>query len=294
MTENRPLIFIPVFIIAACAAGYLLYTRQTAEAPKVSAAQEPTAQTTTSSGSVKNQPASALLEYTRANKALHAKLTQSNVIWLSNYERVQAGLLPFVESAALNRSATKKNSDMVIHQYFAHTRPGSSVGFDSFVDGENYSFIKVGENLAMGSFSTATELVSAWMNSPEHRHNVLDPAYREIGVSISEVIIKGKSTTLITQHFGDPRSSCPSISSATKNSIESLKKDIVALQKTIGEEQCKVTGAGAAQQEGYDTVVEEYNQLVNRYNGSIQQMAKLVTKYNAQVASFDRCVQGRR
>ena len=39
----------------------------------------------------------------------------------------------------------------------------------------------VAENLAGGA-ETASEVVSGWMTSPEHRKNILDPSFREAGV----------------------------------------------------------------------------------------------------------------
>ncbi len=45
----------------------------------------------------------------------------------------------------------------------------------------NYTWSAYGENVAAGQRS-GTEVVSAWMNSPGHRANILNPAYTEIGV----------------------------------------------------------------------------------------------------------------
>jgi uncharacterized protein YkwD len=44
----------------------------------------------------------------------------------------------------------------------------------------------VGENIAWGSgqYSTPAFITNAWMNSPEHRTNILDPQFREIGLGI--------------------------------------------------------------------------------------------------------------
>jgi uncharacterized protein YkwD len=45
----------------------------------------------------------------------------------------------------------------------------------------------LGENLAWGSgfYATPRETVSSWMHSPGHRHNILDPRYREIGIGVA-------------------------------------------------------------------------------------------------------------
>jgi uncharacterized protein YkwD len=43
-----------------------------------------------------------------------------------------------------------------------------------------------GENLAggTGAFATPKNIVLAWMASPSHRANMLNPRYREIGLSV--------------------------------------------------------------------------------------------------------------
>jgi uncharacterized protein YkwD len=41
---------------------------------------------------------------------------------------------------------------MFKYQYFDHTRPHNGLGFDNFIDNQNYDFIKIGENLALGFY----------------------------------------------------------------------------------------------------------------------------------------------
>jgi uncharacterized protein YkwD len=46
-----------------------------------------------------------------------------------------------------------------------------------------------------------------WMESPEHRKNMLDPAWRDIGISVLHVtaapgFYKGLEVTLVTADFG--------------------------------------------------------------------------------------------
>ena len=49
-----------------------------------------------------------------------------------------------------------------------------------------YARWQVGENLAWGSGvkSTARRIVLAWMDSPGHKRNLLDPGYREAGLAV--------------------------------------------------------------------------------------------------------------
>jgi hypothetical protein len=51
-------------------------------------------------------------------------------------------------------------------------------------------------------FSEASEQQSAWMNSPEHRKNILNANYQEIGVAVKNGMLEGQLTTLTVQEFG--------------------------------------------------------------------------------------------
>ncbi len=294
MNINRSLVFIPLFLIAAVSVGYILYTKQIAEAP-VPLPLEVQVKGNDVALAPNVTVAANSNRYTKENRAVHMNLTAENVVWFTNYERVQAGLKPLALEPALNRSSQRKNVDMFTHQYFSHSRDSTPpVGFDFFIDEQRYSFIKIGENLAMGDFSTSAEVVTAWMNSPSHRKNIMDTLYHEIGVGVTSGVMNGKETLLITQHFGDPRDRCPTISVSTKASIETLKKDILELQTIIGEEQQKVNRSTKVLDPNYDSIIAKYNEMVDQYNQSINRMEDLVTKYNKQVQIFDQCLQGRR
>jgi uncharacterized protein YkwD len=65
--------------------------------------------------------------------------------------------------------------------YFSHDSPtyGSPKQMvDDF--GIKYQY-GIGENIAAG-FNTPTEVMRSWMNSDDHRRNILDPKYTHIGV----------------------------------------------------------------------------------------------------------------
>jgi hypothetical protein len=77
---------------------------------------------------------------------------------------------------------------MVRQGYFEHTSP-AGVTFMDRIESTGYMHgarsWTVGENLVWGTgpLSTPQALVTAWMNSPPHRENLLRPAFREIGVA---------------------------------------------------------------------------------------------------------------
>ena len=62
---------------------------------------------------------------------------------------------------------------------FSHTRPNGQDWYTVCPD------LMFGENLAFG-FSTAEAAVNAWMNSAEHKQNILTPGYKSCGIGIYE------------------------------------------------------------------------------------------------------------
>ena len=225
---------------------------------------------------------------TTGNEAIdRLPLTPANIVWYTNQYRIQHHLPTLTQRKALNESAKAKTTNMLLYQYFDHTQPGSTIGFDHFIDDQNYTFIKVGENLAMGDFSTSKEVVDAWMKSPTHRANILDTTYTEIGVSIQEGTIKGKQVVMITQHFGKPRKSCPSIDQSLKTSIGTLTDSIKKVQDEISQKQNVLENASGTPDGAF---IDTYNALVTTYNASASQLGELVQKYNAQVKAFDTCI----
>ena len=60
-----------------------------------------------------------------------------------------------------------------------------------------------GENLAR-DFSNPASVVTAWMKSPTHKDNLLNPKFKEIGVAVVDGNLGGIATTLVVQFFGAP------------------------------------------------------------------------------------------
>ncbi len=97
-----------------------------------------------------------------------------------NAERARAGQAPLNPSPNLNRSAAWKSADSsAAGPGFSHTdslgRPVSARAADC-----GYGW-GAGENIAYGYPSVAAT-VDAWMGSPGHRANMLNPVYRVIGI----------------------------------------------------------------------------------------------------------------
>jgi uncharacterized protein YkwD len=110
---------------------------------------------------------------------------------LLNAERAAAGRRPLVEAAQLTGAAVSYSAEMVGAGFFAHRAPGgpdlpgrlSKAGYLSRWTTEWI----VGENLAWARASAATPraIVAQWMASPAHRRNILEPAFRDIGIGVA-------------------------------------------------------------------------------------------------------------
>lgn len=127
---------------------------------------------------------------------------QQKIIALTNAVRRNLGIAELAESALLNTVAFTKAQDMLVGQYFAHMSPEKK-SLSGFLGDAGYPYAVAGENLAMG-FADAESVVNAWVKSPTHYDNLVDAAYRDIGVGLSSGPFNGRDTTLVAQYFGTP------------------------------------------------------------------------------------------
>lgn len=111
--------------------------------------------------------------------------------------------IPLALDERLNRSAQAKCEDMVAKDYWAHIAPDGTTPW-VFVQHEGVHYQFAGENLSENIFTSAG-VITAWMNSPEHKKNIIDPNFSEVGFGIchsdSYIGNKGASTTIVVQHF---------------------------------------------------------------------------------------------
>ncbi|WNS44569.1 CAP domain-containing protein [Paenibacillus sp. MMS20-IR301] len=102
------------------------------------------------------------------------------VVTLVNKERAAAGLAPVAALDSLNKVAAAKASDMRTNNYFSHTSPTYGSPFD-MMSAFGITYKAAGENIAMGQ-RTPQEVMTAWMNSPGHKANILSANFNYIGV----------------------------------------------------------------------------------------------------------------
>lgn len=116
---------------------------------------------------------------------------------LVNQDRANHGLPDLDLNPSLNLAAQLKALDMVEKNYFAHISPDGVKPWHWFrVSG--YSYTYAGENLAVG-FTSAAELEKSWMDSPEHRANILSPHYSDLGLAV----VSRNQDLVVVQFFGN-------------------------------------------------------------------------------------------
>ncbi len=134
------------------------------------------------------------------------------VVCLIDRERASHGEAALAPSPQLASAAQRHSEEMADEDYFAHVAPDGLTPLErirasGYLTGSDGGYA-VGENIAWGTLWLATPqaIVSAWMASPEHRANILDPAYRETGVGVEprapSALAGGQAGALYTQDFG--------------------------------------------------------------------------------------------
>jgi uncharacterized protein YkwD len=128
-----------------------------------------------------------------------------------NHVRRDHGLPPLHLSMRLSESADAHSREMGTDGYFAHASFDGTTYWkriQQWYPWTGYEIWSVGENLLWSSpdLSAATAL-KLWMQSSEHRANILNPNWREIGISAvhsegAPGAFGGQPVTIITTDFG--------------------------------------------------------------------------------------------
>lgn len=127
-------------------------------------------------------------------------ISPSEVVRLTNEKRISAGLSALSLNQELSAAAYTKGQDMISKDYWSHVAPDGTQPW-KFFNQFGYKYRYAGENLAR-DFTNASSAIDAWMNSPTHRENILNPKYKEIGIGVVEGDLAGVDTTIIVQFFG--------------------------------------------------------------------------------------------
>jgi uncharacterized protein YkwD len=121
--------------------------------------------------------------------AVQAALERINAL------RAEAGAGPLTLDAALGQAAQGHARDMAAENYFSHTSPDGRTAAER-VTASGYRWSAVAENIASGQADWSAT-IDGWMGSSEHRANMLNPTYEEVGL--------GRSEQLYVANFAAPR-----------------------------------------------------------------------------------------
>ena len=223
-----------------------------------------------------------------AAQAPQTLLTSGGTIIWTNVQRILAGLTPLAENQQLNAAASAKVADMFAQQYFEHVSPSGTSAGDLAQDA-GYAFIAIGENLALGNFGTDEKLVAAWMASPGHKANILNPKYAEIGVAVGSGTFEGHATWLAVQEFGKPLADCPQPDQSIKANITAQEAQVEQIAATLKEKKGAIENT-PKRDPAYNEKVDAYNTLVQQYNSQLSVLKEFIAAYNAQVSAFNQCL----
>lgn len=133
-----------------------------------------------------------------------ASISTAALLEGTNDARQTQGLHGLRLNQKLNQAAYLKGKDMFTEQYWAHVSPTGTKPWKWFADA-GYNYSEAGENLAK-NFRTAEATTTAWLNSPEHRANILDPHYKDVGFAVVSGTLHDQPTTIVVALYGQPAS----------------------------------------------------------------------------------------
>lgn len=128
-----------------------------------------------------------------------------------NALRIDRGLRPLVVSKSLAMAAQSHSHDMAQAGYFAHRSRDGTPFYERvrrYYGSAGYRSWRTGENLLWASPDVgAPGAIELWLQSPAHRHILLAPGWREIGLSAVHTssgprVFGSLEVTVVTADFG--------------------------------------------------------------------------------------------
>src|SRR5829696_4541252 len=108
---------------------------------------------------------------------------QQQVVDMTNQRRAEAGVPAVRVNSALSAAAQRHSQDQANRNRMSHTgSDGSNAG--TRIARTGYRACAWGENVAAGQ-PDAQHVMQSWMNSPDHRANILSRNYYDIGVGLA-------------------------------------------------------------------------------------------------------------
>jgi len=136
--------------------------------------------------------------------AATGNITTDGLLTETNQDRIGNRVGSLTIDSLLTEAAQAKANDMVAQNYWAHVSPEGKSPWQ-FVNQSGYKYTAAGENLAYG-FANNSEVLKAWMNSSEHRENLLNWRYQNVGFGIAKApSFQGQpDQTIVVAMYGRP------------------------------------------------------------------------------------------
>jgi uncharacterized protein YkwD len=130
-------------------------------------------------------------EHARSSpKKVSARKAQGAVFCLLNNARQRHGLRRLRRNDELTRASADHTGYMRRHDCFEHQCSGEA-SIDGRLHRVHYlhsglRYWRYGENIGYGirHWASPKAMVKAWMHSPPHRENILDPDFRDLGIGV--------------------------------------------------------------------------------------------------------------
>lgn len=120
----------------------------------------------------------------KQNNTTQAGLAQQ-VLDLVNAEREKVGAAPLTFDQQATDAAKAHAEDMRARNFFSHNSPEGFTPDDRLAAVKATGYSQTGENIALGQ-TTAAAVMTAWMNSPGHRANILNPNFTHLGIGVAD------------------------------------------------------------------------------------------------------------
>ncbi|MER7701324.1 sigma-70 family RNA polymerase sigma factor [Kitasatospora sp. NPDC097605] len=178
-------------------------TPESTAAPTPEAAQPP-APTPSATPPAAAVPAPAVTPTTSPSSArpstapAAAANLERQLVDLVNAERARRGCAPLRIDPKLRAAAQRHSDDMAARGYFDHAAPDGGQA-DARLTAVGYRWSQWGENLDRGPSAPAV-VFSRWMDGGIHQSNMLDCAFKDVGVGVAT----GPGGLYWTQDLGTP------------------------------------------------------------------------------------------
>lgn len=133
---------------------------------------------------------------------LQSTVSSGQLLADTNKARTDQNLPSLTLNKQLSAAAAAKGADMLKHQYWAHISPQGVTPWQ-WIDDSKYVYSYAGENLAK-NYPTSAATMAAWLASSEHRANILNTHYTDVGFAVVDGILDGQSTEIVVAMYARP------------------------------------------------------------------------------------------